>query len=237
MRELQSICLCFVVLLVQPSLIKSWLFAPAPGTPLAEPQEPAMIQQAAAKAQPQQASTDDDLLFLSDDEVVHDKKVLKSLKHVDPKEVEELLDNNPVLEELVLKKIQARLERESRMPTRKKFKTKKIYGYPEAAHQHENNHHEQQQELIGDDLADDDDDDDYGDDEEVVDKKKTDSFKAKLKSKAAKIFKMGSGFKEKYAALRNKYKVKSKDTFEKDKLKEKDKEKHKIPKFYYDASR
>lgn len=231
-----------------------WYFAssaPAPENQ-AEPNP-----QAADKAAKPAGTSDDDLLLLSDDEVFHNKKVLKSLKQTNPKEVEELIDNNPLLEEIVLRRIQARLERESAYPVLK-LKPKKVYGYPGVVHHNKpqtHHHHEQQQQQLQqqqqeylEDLDEENSEESDDANEQVVDKKKYDSLKEKLKSNAAKIFKMGSGFKEKYAALRNKYKVKkvSKDmmaatepqTEVKVKFVEKDKEKerHKIPKFYNDVS-
>lgn len=263
----QLVCLLAVLLCSgQPVLGKPWFYFQAPPenqesqSQLSPTQQP-LDQSARAPddsigPKASGGSSDEDLLFLSDDEVVHNKKVLKSLKHASLREVEELIDNNPVLEALVLKKIQARLEKESQYPVVKFAKPKKVYGYPGVVHhqlapnQHHNHQHQhhdqhQQQEYL-EDL-----DDDYAqitseehdEGDQVVDKKKYDSLKEKLKTNAGKIFKMGSGFKEKYAALRKRYKVKTVvKEYEPEpvavpvQVKNVEKEKHKIPKFYFDAS-
>lgn len=134
----------------------------------------------------------DSFLILNDDEVLQNKEILKHLSAASKEEVEEIIDNNPVIQAALLNKIKNAVGSSVNQGAQRP----KTVGSGGAG----SGHHDHVIIIHGGEQDDSDDDDDG------LDNKKLEMWQAKFKNKAAKIFKVGASFKNKLLALRDKKK-------------------------------
>lgn len=148
---------------------------------------------------------EDGFLILNDDEVAQNSQLLKHISGASKEEVEEIVDSNPHVQDMILDRIKQAVDRRREdRASRKGIKAAK--GATSSEGQQTQVVQEAQPEKtvqqaqvpVAQQEENDDDDDDQMDDVKVA------ALRAKLKTKAAKVFKVGAKFKEKLSKFMRK---------------------------------
>lgn len=124
---------------------------------------------------------EDHYVLLSDDELTSNADLLSYLAFATKEEIEDLVASNPLVQQNILKKIEAIIRIKQAAGT-----LSSITGHKSIEIVDDNNH-----EIV----------EEYDDQDDEEDRKKVEAIKMKLKSKAAKLIRIGDGFKRKLVEL------------------------------------
>lgn len=147
----------------------------------------------------------DNYLLLSDDELVHNADILRYLSSSGKEEIEEILDENPMIQNQLLDRITKILrQRERKNPRPMHHVTPQVSGgaLENPTRVSPTYLAEQQVHQLNDEYDDDDDDEGSVMGPNKKKGKKLHMLRAKLKKKAMKLFKIGSKLKKKILKMR-----------------------------------